>query len=384
MVRFYVILAQAGGLKMWNIEGGGSTASNSIIVAVLLAAMALAAVAGAGLYVRSRILANQRARERARHRLNAVVEELGISRDDLTVISALTSETDIMAQVAALESRATFEGAVRAFRERQPDDPLLRRVNPLRQRLGFGFNNVRNPVTDTRLLPVGIKLQCRIPLPNRSVAFLTVLLGTNENQMAVRPPKAKGKPVDLTRFPSLTFRVSRENDAEYEFVCPVVGQSRSGLFAVALAHTNDIHRMLFRNAVRVPIDFPGQFYVVRQDAIEEKSRAALRPQDSQYVLRVQLKDLSIGGALAWVAKPAQAPATGDMVVFRLPEAQVQSDLVEQVVRKSDSPEGKIQLHLQFAGLKELDRLKLNRFILEQQETAGTVALPPGSPTSTPA
>jgi c-di-GMP-binding flagellar brake protein YcgR len=377
------MLAQAGGLKMWNIEGGGTATSNSVIVAILAIVMALAAVTGIVLYVRGRLLARLRARERAQHRLTAVVEELGISHDDLALIAALTSEDDIMAQVATLESRATFEGAVRAFRERRPDDPALRRVNPLRQRLGFGFSNVRNPVTDTRMLPVGIKLQCRIGLPKRSVTFLTALLGTSENQMSIRPPKAKGKPVDLTRFPSLTFRVSRDNDAEYEFTCRVTGQSRSGVYAVGLAHTNEIQRMLFRNAVRVPVDFPGQFYVVRQDAIEDKSRAALRPQDSQYVLRVQLRDVSIGGALAVVANAAQAPETGDMVIFRLPEAQVHSDLVAQVVRKSNSPEGQVQLHLQFAGLKELDRLKLNRFILEQQETMGAGA-PPGAPTGAPA
>jgi len=384
-MRFFITLAQSGGpdLSFWKMEGRGSAPSNSIVVAVLLVALAIAAAAGIVFYVRGRILANRRAQERAQNRLKAVVEELGVSSDDLALIEALTSEKDVTAQLAALESRAAFEGAVRAFREGRPEDAALRRVNSLRQRLGFGFNNVRNPMNDTRLLPAGIKLQCRIGLPKRSVTFLTVVLGTSENYMSLRPPKSKGKPVDLTRFPTLTFRVSRENDAEYEFTCRVLGQSKSGVQAVAVAHTNEIRRLLFRNAVRVPIDLPSQMYVVRQDAIEDKARAALRPQDSQYVLDAQLRDLSVGGALAFAADASQAPATGDMVIFRLPEAQVQSDLVAQVVKKVARQDGQVQIHLQFAGLKELDRLKLNRFILDQQETAAS-GMPPGSPTGAPA
>jgi len=385
MTQLFINLAQAGGpdLSFWKIEKGGSAASNSVIITIMVVVLVGAAIAGIVIYVRNRIQATQRARERAQHRLKNVIEELGISPDDMSLISALTSDKDVMAQVAALESRAAFEGAVRAFRDKRPDDPALRRVNALRQRLGFGFNNVRNPMNDTRLLPTGVKMQCRIGLPKRTVSFLTVLLGTSETQMSVRPPKSKGKPVDLTRFPTLTFRVSRENDAEYEFTCKVLGQSKSGVQAVGVAHTNEIRRLLFRNAVRVPVDFPAQFYVVRQDAIEDKARAALRPQDSQYVLTAQMRDLSIGGGLALVADPSQAPDTGDMVIFRLPEAQVQTDLVAQVVRRVDRTDGQAQLHLQFAGIKELDRLKLNRFVLDQQEAMGSGS-PPGSPTGAPA
>jgi c-di-GMP-binding flagellar brake protein YcgR len=376
-----LILAQAGGpdLSFWKIEKGGSAASNTFVITVILIAIAAAAAVGGFYYVRGRLQANKRARERADARLKTVTEELGLSNEDLTLVAALTSDRDVMAQVAALESRAAFEGAVRAFRDRRPEDPALRRVNALRQRLGFGFNNVRNPMNDTRMLPLGIKLQCRIGLPKRTVTFLTVLLGTNERQMSVRPPKAKGKPVDLSRFPTLTFRVSRENDAEYEFSCRVLGQSTSGVQAVGLTHTNEIKRLLFRNAVRVSVDFPAQFYVVRHDAIEDKARAALRPQDSQYVMTGQVGDVSIGGALAVIADPAQAPETGDMVIFRMPEAQVQTDLVAQVVKKVPRSDGPAQIHLQFVGLKELDRLKLNRFILDQQDAVMPRGAPPGAP-----
>lgn len=384
-----MMLAQAGGpdLSFWHIEKGGSAASNTFVITLMMVLLAAAAVAGIVMYVRSRIQANQRTRGRAQQRLKGVIEELGLSGEDMALISALTSDKDVMAQVAALESRAAFEGAVHAFRDRRPEDPALRRVNALRQRLGFGFNNVRNPMNDTRMLPMGIKLQCRIGLPKRTVTFLTVLLGTNERQMSVRPPKAKGKPVDLSRFPTLTFRVSRENDAEYEFTCRLLGQSKSGVQAVGLAHTNEIRRLLFRNAVRVTVDFGAQFYVVRQDAIEDKARAALRPQDSQYVMAGQLRDVSIGGALALIADASQAPETGDMVIYRMPEAQVQTDLVAQVVKKVARSDGQTQIHLQFVGLKELDRLKLNRFILDQQDQQGAampVGAPPGAPPGAPA
>jgi len=384
MFRFKM-LAQAvtPDLSFWHIEKGGTAASNTLVITIMLVLLGAAAAAGIVMYVRARIQASQHARERAQLRLKGVIDELGLSTEDMALISALTNEKDVMSQVAALESRAAFEGAVRAFRDRRPEDPALRRVNALRQRLGFGFNNVRNPMNDTRMLPLGIKLQCRIGLPARTVTFLTVLLGTNERQLSVRPPKSKGHPVDLSRFPTLSFRVSRENDAEYEFTCRVLGQSKSGVQAVGLAHTNEIRRLLFRNAVRVTVDFTAQFYVVRQDAIEDKARAALRPQDSQYVMAGQLRDVSIGGALVSIADPEQAPETGDMVIYRMPEAQVQTDLVAQVVKKVLRSDGQAQIHLQFVGLKELDRLKLNRFILDQQDSQSP-AVPHGAPPGAPA
>jgi c-di-GMP-binding flagellar brake protein YcgR len=270
-----------------------------------------------------------------------------------------------------MQSKPLFERKVRQFREANPRNPAARKVGPLRQRLGYGFGNNRNPFVDTRMLAPGLKLQCRISTPKRQVSFLTALVAAGEDTFWIRPPTAKGKPVSLERLPELGFRVTRENDAEYEFTCRVVGQAPDGMRAVALAHTDQIHRMFFRNAPRIPLDLPAAFYVVRQEFSQEKSAAALKVRDSQFLVEGRVKDLSSGGALAMVPHAQQAPEAGDMLIFKLAPAQIKDDIVAEVLRLVPRDDGNLQLHLQFAGLKELDRLKLNKYLtnLTQQGVA---------------
>ncbi|HEX7927578.1 MAG TPA: PilZ domain-containing protein, partial [bacterium] len=302
--------------------------------------------------------------------------------EELRMVQEVTGSANPSDHLAMMESRPVFERRVKAFRERNPESPVLRRLGALRQRLGFGFGNNRIPFQDTRMLPAGQRIQCKIPHPKRELSFVTAVVASSETQFWVRPPSVKGKPVSLEKFAELGFRVSRENDAEYEFKCKVLGQSPTAMRPVALAHTDQIRRLFFRNAPRIPVDMAAQFYVVRQEAAE-KSHALLRARDSQFMINGKLKDLSVGGALALVAVDDTSPHDGDTLIFRLPAAQIRDDVVADVVRTVPQGGNQLFVHLQFAGLKELDRLKLNKYLtnlVDRGQAASSGTKGPAAPT----
>jgi hypothetical protein len=130
------------------------------------------------------------------------------------------------------------------------------------------------------------------------------------------------------------------------------------------------------------MDMETQFYVVRQEAAE-KAHALLRARDSQYVVRGKLLDLSVGGALAVVPLDEMSPHEGDTLIFHFTPAQIREDLVAAVVRTVTVEGNLLEVHLQFAGLKELDRLKLNKYLTNLAEQVAPPPSAPGSPATQP-
>ena len=372
----WLILAQAEQFDIRTIRIPESTlgVSNQIVLSILTVGAIVLVVAGVvTLIVQRRRMLRSR-HQRQEERVKEVLTELNLGEEELRMIEQVTGSVNPTDHLALMESRPTFERRVKSFRERNPRHPALRKLGLLRQRLGFGFGNIRIPFSDTRMLPPGQKVQCKIPHPKRELSFVTSIVGTSENQFWIRPPTAKGKPVSLEKLPQLGFRVSRENDAEYEFTCRVLGQGPTAMRAVALEHTEEIRRLFFRNAPRIEVDLATEFYVVRQEAAE-KSHALLRARDSQYVIKGRLRDLSVGGALAFVPVDEMSPHEGDTLIFHLAPAQIRDDLVAEVVRTVQAEGNLLKVNLQFVGLKELDRLKLNKYLTN---LTGEAAARPGT------
>jgi c-di-GMP-binding flagellar brake protein YcgR len=352
-------------------RGSAAEGINSVIAAGLLVVVLIGAAIGAFFYLRSRRRMTELAEQREEARLRLMVTELNLGRSEVQMLQTLLGGADTADLLELMESRDTFEAAVQRFREAQPNHAMLKRISQLRQRLEYGFSNVRNPFVDTRMLAPGTRLRCRIRLPSREVSFLTTLLAVNEHQFIIRPPTAKGKPVGLGNLRELQFRVSREHDAEYEFTCNVDGQLPTGAKPVMCAHTRDISRMLFRNADRIEVGIPTEFYVIRQEFANERTAGHLRALDSQYRFDGEIKDISIGGALVLADGGQDRLHEGDMVVFRLVDAQIKDDVVGQVMGLFARDDGKTQVHLQFLGLRELNRLKLGKFLVSLKQSGAT-------------
>jgi c-di-GMP-binding flagellar brake protein YcgR len=368
MAGTYLLQIEIGlDLGSLKFQGEGFTYLNQILPFVLLGVL----LVGAGLLVffylrhKFRLEELNRLREEARARLLITEFNLTEEQRDLFYIYAGTENPGAI--IPLLESRDAFEAAILAFRQENPKHAALAHVANLRQRMGYGFGNLRIPFDDSKMLPVGSRLQALIPGTKRDIVFLTNIVATGEEMLCIRAPRAKGQPVTLPKVMEMTMKISRENDAEYEFTAKVLGQTPDAMKAVLLQHTRDIQKMLFRNAPRSMVSLDTTFFVVRQQVASEKSHTQFKAGDSQYSFLGNVRDLSIGGALAVVPVSDQNPHVGDWVVFQLPDAQIKDDMVGEVVRLTPIADGHLQVHLRFAGIKEINRLKMNKYLSSLEE-----------------
>ena len=329
-----------------------------VLLGILFAGVAVAVY----MHLRKREAMEEMNRLREETRVKLMVSEFSLGMDDQQFLVDLTGSQSPGRHIPLLESRNDFEEAVREFRRQNPQHPGLKLVPNLRQKLGYGFGNMRNSLNDTRMIPVGSRLQCQIARSSNDIVFLTNVVGTNEHQFFIRPPMAKGKPVSIAHVPTVTLKISREGDAEYEITAKVKGETPNEMKAVILEHSSDIQKLAFRNAPRMEVALESKFYVVRQAIAETRGHSKFKAQDSQYSFAGSIKDLSIGGALVVIKLGSQNPEVGDWVMFRLPQAQILEDMVGEVVRLTELDDSMLQLHLRFSGIKEINRLKMNRFL----------------------
>lgn len=360
----FILFAQTINLDLGNFkfDSAGSSPAGQIIATVLIILMVVGFGTLVGFIFNQRrsmkILSAQR--EEARMRL--MVSEMTLNQKDLKLLAVITESEEPADLVPMMENRVVFEENLVRFMESHPNSNALKSVNQIRQKMEFGFNNLRNPFNQTKMMATGIRMQCRVTLPKKEVTFLTSILGINEHYFIIRPPSSKGKPVSLNKLKSLNFRVSRENDGEYEFSAPILGQQADGVKAVRMGHTHDISRMLFRNAERVNMEMDAQFFVIRQEYTTNRALASLKAVESQYRIQGSIRDLSTGGALVVADARKTKLEEGDIIIFTLPDAQIREDLVSQVVRILEQENDQIQFHIQFQGMKEINRLKISRFL----------------------
>ncbi|MCH8075252.1 MAG: PilZ domain-containing protein [SAR324 cluster bacterium] len=369
----FILLAQSINLDLsvFRSDSGVSSRTTQLIGTVLVILILVGLVALVGYIFNQRKRMRNLSEQREESRLRLLVSELTLNQKDLKLLSVITESEDPAKLVPVMEDRVAFEKNLVRFLEAHPNSEALKGVNKIRQKMEFGFNNIRNPFNHTRMMATGIRMQCRVKLPKKEVTFLTSILGINENFFIIRPPSSKGKPVSLNKLKSLNFRVSRENDGEYEFSSPILGQQPDGVKAVRMGHTDDISRMLFRNAERVHMDLDTQFFVIRQEYATNRALASLKAVESQYRIQGSIRDLSTGGALVVADARKTALEDGDIIIFTLPQAQIREDLVSQVVGIMEPEKDVLQFHLQFQGMKEINRLKVSRFLDRLKENPPT-------------
>jgi len=372
-----ILLQIATGLDLdvFKSKGPGNPVYNYVLAGLLAAGIIYVVY----YYITRRARLREQAMQREETRLRLMLTESDLGERERTMLEHLAGSSLPQDIQPLLTVRTAFESAAEKFRAEHADDPLLKRVPELRQRLGYGIGNPRNPFVSTRMLAPGLRLQCTLPGAKRSVTFVTTILGLGERAFFIKPPTARGNPADLTRFETLAFKLARERDAQYEFECRVMAQAQSGVRPVALEHSTSIRKLLFRNAPRVPFALDVHFFVVKQEVAAEHKHRTFKRHESQYSLLGKILDLSLGGLRLIAELPGQKPVEGDIVVFQLPQANIKDDLVAEVIGVVSPQQDMIQMHMQFVGSKELNRLKLSKFLQVEQERQGQPAEAPPPP-----
>ncbi|MDH5752163.1 MAG: flagellar brake protein [Deltaproteobacteria bacterium] len=367
----FLLLAQQTNLEMQKFrfeQQPGQIAGQSMAFIGLGVIIVIVSVV-AFIFLRRKRTMEELTAHREDTRLKLLLTDLNLTDREIDVLSTVMNTDDPTRVIPLLESRGAFEEAVEEFRKENPGHQVLRFTPRLRQRLDYGFSNIRNPFIDTRMLSPGQKIRCSIRTPKKEVTFVTTIMGITEENFVIRPPVSKGRPISLGHMKNLGFRVSREQDAEYEFTSKVLGELPNETHALILSHSRSVSRMLFRNAERIPVDIEAKFFVIRQEVASEHAPAHFKSTDAQGTFNGTLKDLSIGGALVFAGEDAQNIVEGDMVVFQLSQALIREDMVAMVVGQFERDEGNRQIHLQFQALKELNRLKLTRYLTTIKDSA---------------
>ena len=349
-------------LEQLKFQPADYSSYNQIILFSLLSVVVAFAVTVAYFHFRGVRRKEEFSRQREEARVRLLLSEFNLGEADQEILAGITGSHSPGRWIPILESRDRFEENVRALRTEQKNAPALKHVPVLRQKLGYGFHALQNVFNDTRMLPVGSKLHCKVPGLKEDLNYVTSIVATNEFQFLVRPPGNKGTPAELKKVPTLTFRISRSDEADYEFTADFVGQAPNAARIVAVGHTREIQKYLVRNAPRTSIDLDTRFFVVKQEVAAEKSHTHFKAEESQYAFKGRLRDLSMGGGLLVIPTSDKNPEVGDIVVFRLPDAQIAEDLVARVMRLTPLGAENLQVHLQFAQMKEIARLKLSKFL----------------------
>ena len=313
-------------------------------------------------YLRRKKRLEEMSQQREETRVKVLLAEFNLSEKDQELLKLITGSASPGRFIPLLESRSIFEESVTEFFRQNPTHPSLSQIGKMRQRLGYGFSNPRNNFSNTRMLAVGTKLQCKIPQMERDINFLTEIISTTEEFFLVKPPQTQGRPITLKNITMLTFKISRDDDAEYEFTTNVNGQMNDKFKSVIMTHTHDVQKLMFRNAPRISVDMETRFFVVKKEVVESRGHGHFKANESQYAFMGRLRDLSIGGGLMVIPVNDHNPKVGDLVVFQMPLAQINEDLGCEVVRHTPLEGDFLQVHLRFLGMKELNRLKVNRFL----------------------
>ena len=235
----------------------------------------------------------------------------------------------------------------------------------LRHRLGFYFLNTHVPFVVTQMLTPGLKLECQIPHDEKKILFVSPVLRVTENEIMLRPPTIKKKPVNLKRFPHLICRIRRQN-IDFEFNLPILNQISEKYHVVIVKHTNTIKKLFVRNYERVELNLVSQIEYVTPENYE-----AVKGQLNQLVgvgfFEGTIVDLSLGGLKIEVLDIPREIQQGHILLFHLDEAKIRQKLPAKLLRIRQLEQG-CSLHLSFIQMRELERMKLRKFILKLQES----------------
>lgn len=362
-------------LGKFGFRNEGEALSNQIVLAIGVFLLIFILAFAAFLYFRSNKHRENFNRRREEAKLKLMLSEYGLNKSDLDAVIEIAGSDSTGRFLPMLESKSAFELAVRKYKAEEPDSPVLKKVGQVRQKLRYGFSNLTYPFGDTRMLGLKTKVECRIPQASRDVVFATQILKTNETYFVIHPPPP-GEEALINKGQSLNFRIEREEDTQYEFNATVF-QPRLGDNQIILEHSRDVQKLIIRSSERSAVDLDTKFYVVKESEAINRGHAKFTAKESQYAFNGHLRDLSAGGGLLVIDKKKQNPQKGDYIIFNLPMAQVNEDLVAEVMRITELSEEKEQIHLRFTGLKEINRLKINKFLknqtLNEQDEASSEA-----------
>lgn len=303
--------------------------------------------------------------EKAHLRLDIVLSKLNILPEERALLEQIaqgaTHPNELLPLVESVED---FEQKVADFKKVKQESKVLKGIYHLRHKLGYDFQNKRASFVTTQMLAGGLKLECQIPHAKKNILFVSPILTVSETGILLKPPTIKKKPVNLKRYPYLTCRIRREEEADYEFQLPLINQIFGKPNAVVLGHTDDIKKLYIREAERIPVDIFTTFSIMSEEELNALSGA--KADMVMESINGKIVDISVGGIKAVLEERPAKLSIGDLMIFHLQGANLRDDLKARVLGINSHDTGH-DVHMQFFRSRELERMKIKKFVFQRQK-----------------
>lgn len=362
-----------------------SPAEEAIVFSILIILVAI------GIYYLKKYLTQQRDlkaaylkkdyREKEKLTLKTLLANLKLLPHEYQLLNKISGSSAFNKNYKTIESVRHFEARVKYFKSIQNSEIILPQIYELRHKLGFHFKNPKASFICTQMLSIEDKLECSIQSGYKQVLFLSPIINITEKYIYIKPPTNKGKPVNLKRFAFLMCRVRREEEV-FEFKLSIIQQIFTPKNHIVLSHSDQIRKIIEREFERIPVHLLSTLYILagKQVNLNKKALRVLKESEELRYVDGNIADLS-GGGLSFLTSGAVSFFHEKRVVlFEIPGLAPQMDLQAQII--SVVPiKGKHEIHLKFFHLSDIERLKLNKFILKANKDASGSTLDTAHPSN---
>jgi len=281
---------------------------------------------------------------------------------------------------ALLADNVLFEKAVAGLRATNPQSEVLSKLHLMRQELEFTFTNPKAKFISTEMLTPDQQLRAYIDTKGEPHCFITKVVKADENELWVRPPVAKNKVVDLSKFKQLRFRLYRNGDGEYQFTRPLKQQISSPTPALVFDHATQFEPLNHLPLQKVKTKFQIKFvFLVPQDS------------DDPFLTKYETKECQ--GTIAELSSNQLRIVSnslpdeviiGTYCLFKFKEAEIPEKIKGRVSRV-DQDDKFFHVNINILEMSEKGRRQLEDFMHTHQRAAKEAKAPKAAkaPSATP-
>ncbi|MBF0278590.1 MAG: PilZ domain-containing protein [SAR324 cluster bacterium] len=301
--------------------------------------------------------------EKEKLTFQTLIANLKLLPEEYRLLETISGSSAFRKNYSIIESVRKFEFKVEKFKQSQDSTRILTHIYNLRHKLGFHYKNVKVPFICTQMLALKAKLECSILVGSKTILFISPVVNISEKYLYIKPPTKHKKPVNLKPFAQLSCKIRRD-DGVYEFNLPIIRQVAGKENHLVLGHTRDIKKIIEREFERIPICLISTMFQLtnRQVNLPKNELQLLKEDELLPELDGEITDLSLGGLYFTARGEQQKLWEKNFVMFRIPGVMTRNDLQAQVVSIA-SRQGKFHVNLKFFHLSDVERLKLNKFLL---------------------
>lgn len=304
--------------------------------------------------------------QKANRRLDLKFSQLNLSGESKEVLQQIAGkDSDPETMLDMVDSIENFEEQVEEFLKREPKAKILNQLHEVRQELGFDFTNRTVPFLSTKMLSAGLKLECRIPHPQRKILFIARVIEVTDRNILIKSPTKKPNPY-FDKKKILVCRIRRGDESkEYEFQLPILKQVSGKMNALLLGHSKEIQELASREYERIPMSLMAMFHIISKEALEADGGNSNDQFEIQF--KGKILDMSEGGLQIETDSLPPGLRKNDFLIFGLPQTNLGGDLTSRVLQVV--PHGNLhKINLQFVRLEERVRLRVKKFLYTVKKT----------------